>query len=251
MDKNKQKAEKFVRPNLEPILSLFLKSWRLFCSRFLDFIEMYLWGLLGSLPLLGIILLVILGSLFFGMEAIKLTAVLIPVTIILALASLWAIYYGIRAHIGLWILINEPQKKVRTAFLDSRGFFERYLLVSIFSGLLLMLLFLAFIIPGLIFYCYWSFATMLVVVEGTKNTKESLKRSKYLVKGYWWPVALRFIFIASLYTIFVGIISIPIYYMNDVDSERYGFLVNLFSTLITPLLLVYTYFLYKNLASKK
>ncbi len=251
--KNKkiEKNEKYFRPKLESSWTLLRKSWQLYRKHFLDFIEMYLWGALGALPLFAIALMIILINYFFQNAMQESMIAIIIAVIALVLASLWALYYGIRAHIGIWILITHPKLQVRQAFIKSNKYIVNYLVISILSGILLMLLFCALIIPGIIFYGYWAFATMLVIVEGIKSTREALRRSKELVKGYWWPVLGRFILIALIYTILVMIISIPVEYLQDNIAKSYSFVVNVLSTLLTPVLLAYSYHLYKDLAAKK
>lgn len=251
--KNKimKKTEKYFRPPLENPIILLKKSWQLYKKHFLDFIEMYLWGALGALPLFVVALMIILINYFFqGFLQQSMIPMIIIVTA-LVLAAVWAIYYGIRAHIGIWILITHQKLPVKQAFVKSKEYIVNYLLVSILSALLVFLLFCAFVIPGVIFYIYWSFATMLVIVEGIKSTKEALKRSKELVRGYWWPVFGRFLLIAVIYSIFIMIISIPVDYLQNDIAKSYSFLVNVLGTLLTPVLLAYSYNLYKDLAAKK
>lgn len=248
--KNK-KIEKYFRPKLESPWTLLHKSWQLYRKHFLDFIEMYLWGALGALPLFAIALMIILINYFFQNVMQESIIAMMIAVVALVLASFWAFYYGIRAHIGIWILITNPKLEVRKAFIKSNKYIANYVVISILSGLLLLLLFFAFIIPGIIFYGYWVFATMLVIVEGIKSTREALRRSKELVKGYWWPVVGRFILIALIYAILVMIISIPVEYLQDNIAKSYSFVVNVLSTLLTPILLAYSYNLYKDLAVKK
>ena len=50
------------------------------------------------------------------------------------------------------------------------------------SGLLLLL-----VIPGIIFFIYWIFSGY-VLFDENKKIRESLKRSKEIVKGKWWRV---------------------------------------------------------------
>jgi hypothetical protein len=240
--------------------NLFKKSWDFYRRRFLDFIEMYLWGLLGAVPLL-VIALIFLGVSALGFEQMLLRIVFI---VLLLLALLWSLYYGIRAHIGIILLIKNTEAKVKATFLETDNFFRDYVVVSLVSGFFLVLLTLLLIVPGVIFYVYWSFATMLVVVEGIKSTMPALKRSKSLVKGYWWAVAGRLLFIGVLYSLLIAIIMIPadtnidpvtkietFKYLSQEAGQFYVVFVNIISAILSPLLAAYTYFLYKDLSAKK
>jgi len=242
---------KYLRPPLISPIALIKESWTVFSKHFLDFVEMYLWGLVGSIPLFIIVLIAYGFNNFFVSLLDSYTWLLIIAILLFVSAALWAIYYGIRAHIGIWLLLIHPELKPKEAFQKSVSFIKSYIIVSFVVGILLFLLFLALIIPGLIFYCYWAFATMLVMVENIKTPKAAMKRSKQLVKGYWWPAAGRFILIALIYALFVGLISLPLSYLSDSGKEIYNFLVNMLSTLTTPFLLIYSYKLYQSLAEKK
>jgi len=261
MEKNHELIkETKTKEKLVLTFDLFKKSWQFYRQRFLSFVEMYLWGLLGAVPLL-IIALIFLGVYALGFNNIVIMALFI---ILLLLALLWSLYYGIRAHIGIILLIKNKDSKARAAFLETKKFFSSYVIVSIVSGVFLMLLTLLLVIPGVIFYVYWAFATMLVVVEGIKSTMPALSRSKALVKGHWWPVAGRLLFISFIYSLVIYILMIPA--SSSVDSETkvqtfkylsqevgdvYVVFINIISAILSPLLLAYTYFLYKDLSAKK
>lgn len=261
MDNNHELIKEIkVKEKLILTFDLFKKAWQFYQKRFLDFVEMYLWGLLGAVPLL-VIALIFLGVSALGFEQLVLRIVFLA---LLFLALLWSLYYGIRAHIGIILLIKNTDAKVKPTFLETKKFFSSYVIVSLVSSIFLLLLTLLLIIPGVIFYVYWAFATMLVVVEGIKTTKAALKRSKSLVKGYWWAVAGRLLFIALLYSIVIFIIMIPaasstdpvtkietFKYLSEDAGKAYVMFVNIVSALVSPLLVAYSYFLYKDLSAKK
>lgn len=258
---NKAIKEKKSKEKLILTFDLFKKAWSFYKKRFLDFVEMYLWGLLGLIPFLGLALI------YLGVTALGLGeagAVIVVFTLLLVLALLWSLYYGIRAHIGIILLIKNAEAKVKSTFLETKEFFASYVVVSMVSGIFLILLTLLFIIPGVVFYVYWAFATMLVIVEGIKGTMPALKRSKSLVKGHWWAVAGRLLFIGLLYSLVIYILMIPAQtnvdpvteietfkYLNQEVGQLYVVFINIISALLSPLLVAYTYFLYKDLTVKK
>lgn len=248
---NKKKNDKFNRPSLEPSLSLMSRSWDLFIQRFVDFVEMYLWGLVGAVPLLVLLLLFIVVNAVSSNFLIESLPLMIVSFILLVAAALWSMYYGIRAQIGLIILIDKPKQKVKEAFLATKKFFSDYLTVGVSSSIFLVLLFLALIIPGIIFSVYWAFATILVVVEGIKSTKQALNRSKSLVKGYFWPVFGRLLLVSAVYLVAVSILSLPMEFLTDTSASIYNLLANVIATILSPFLLVYSYYLYKDLTIKK
>ena len=58
--------------------------------------------------------------------------------------------------------------------------------LAIISGLLLVLAFLALVIPGIYFLIAWSVAVPVLMTEDRRGL-DALKRSRALVKGTWWP----------------------------------------------------------------
>lgn len=66
--------------------------------------------------------------------------------------------------------------------------------LAIYGGLLL------FIIPGIIVSLYIFFAQYAYVIESERGLR-ALMRSRELVRGYWWPLAGRFLVILILFII--------------------------------------------------
>lgn len=59
--------------------------------------------------------------------------------------------------------------------------------LSIVLGVLLLLGFLACVIPGIYFYGAWTVAVPVLLLEDIRG-RRALKRSRTLVEGRWWPV---------------------------------------------------------------
>jgi len=60
--------------------------------------------------------------------------------------------------------------------------------LQILTAVLLLLAFVALIVPGIWLYCAWSVATPALLIEGRKGFA-ALRRSFALVSGRWWPTA--------------------------------------------------------------
>lgn len=82
--------------------------------------------------------------------------------------------------------------------LKTKEHFWKYFGLVIVSGIFITLLFLLFIIPGIIFCVYWIFAAY-VLIESQTTILNSLKESRKIVKGRWWKV--------FGYTFLVGVIG--------------------------------------------
>ena len=112
-------------------------------------------------------------------------------------------------------------------------------------------IFLLFIIPGLIFVIYWTFA-IFVLVDQKKKPGASLKTSMNLVKNNWWRtfgyLLLFNIIISAFYlliTFVLGLLAIPIAHFNLLLGTWYLiFISSLLSLFITPFSLLFLYNFY-------
>ena len=109
--------------------------------------------------------------------------------VVVFLLSLLSIVLYLMFETGL---INESlNKKNRIGFEASiksgKKNFWKFVWFSLISIFLLALLFLAFIIPGIIFMIYW-FLAVYIYFDSKKTVIGSLRASFYLVKGNWWRI---------------------------------------------------------------
>jgi len=120
--------------------------------------------------------------------------------------------------------------------------------VSIISALAIIGGALLFIIPGIIFSIWFSFALYSVILDEQKGI-EALKHSKSLVKGRWWQVFWRLlvpgIFFTGVLLIAQWVISFPLETLLDGMSpgtikftlvfSLLSLFTSLLSVIITPL----------------
>ncbi len=247
MEDNNLVAPVKTKQNLLSVGELLSSSWQIYIKKFSDFVEMYLWGLLGLLPLIGV---GFLAAILFLWLDLNLWPVYIFVSILGLAALAWSIYYGTRAKIGLLLIIQNEAASVKEKFNQSREYFWPYFIVSIVTTLLILLAMLLLIIPGLVLAIYWSFVLLVTVIEKKKTVGEATKRSYELVKGYWWPVCGRIILMVVLALIVSAILNIPVSSLDGTAEKAYTVVINIFWALVSPLFLVYSYLLYQDLVKK-
>lgn len=93
---------------------------------------------------------------------------------------------------------------------SGRNNFWRLIWFFIVVAFFLMLLFLALIIPGIIFAIYWSVA-IFVYFDGKKTVIESLRVSFSMIKGNWWKIfgySLLMVFLYVITSLIFGLISL-------------------------------------------
>lgn len=84
----------------------------------------------------------------------------------------------------------------------AEGSYFKYLGLFFINILFLIGLFLLLIVPGIIFWVYWIFA-YCILYDQKAGIRESLKKSRLLVKGRWWKVFGYFL----LSVLLVGFVS--------------------------------------------
>jgi hypothetical protein len=106
-------------------------------------------------------------------------------------------------------LYRKKEMSVRETLMGGKKYFWKYFLFSIVYFIFLGLLFLLFVIPGIIFLIFWMFASYILIGEN-KGILESLKISHDIVRGKWWRVfgyALLFMLIAIAISIGFSIVG--------------------------------------------
>ncbi|MDP3837034.1 MAG: hypothetical protein Q8Q67_02955 [bacterium] len=225
---------------------LFVASWKVYQRGFFHFIGMYLWGLVGVLPLAVVAATAVLLYTQAGWN----NAFFYVIAGLLGLAALaWAIYYTTRAKIGWLVLIKNDFKDIKASFKETKPYFWTYLWASLITGLITFALVFFLVIPAIIVGVLYAFATFAIVFEG-KRTFSSIERSYDLVKNYWWPVFGRFVLLGVVAMIVSVALNFPLDYLEGAAHDLLVFLINVFWALVGPFFLVYSYQLYLDLKSK-
>lgn len=84
--------------------------------------------------------------------------------------------------------------------------------VNIIAGLIVLGLTLLLIVPGIIWYVYYTFVAYAVVLRG-KGGKTALDYSKSLVKGNWWRVFGISLLFAILSFLTYIVVDIPFWFL--------------------------------------
>jgi hypothetical protein len=120
-------------------------------------------------------------------------------------------------------LDNQPIRDFKTTFKQTKSFILPVLLVSILTGLFIMVGTIAVIIPGIIFAVWYVFSTYEVIFNN-KRGLAAMKSSKALVLGRWWRVLWRILIPSLVYGIGIWIIlmvtllPLNLHYISKVDT---------------------------------
>ncbi len=167
-------------------------------------------------------------------------------TLVSIIISLWG-------SIALIIFINEddPYFKVATAYRQGLRLFFSYLWIAILSALIIIGGLILLVIPGIIWAINYSLAIYPLIAENLKG-RRALKRSRELVRNYWWPVFFKTI------NLFLAIIllSLPYVLVNSFTNSPTIAIFNLAYDLIYSFLIIivstsYFFYLYQDLRRLK
>lgn len=153
---------------------------------------------------------------------------------------------SIIAYIALTLFVADPSRypSVSGLYGEAKRYFFPYLWIGILNGLAVFAGMILFIIPGIIVAIWFIFSGYTLVLEDKRGT-QALKASKALVKGRWWAVFGRSVVIGLVFGIpFIIIYLALVFIVPDLAIATAIF--NIVSTLVIPIGLAYSYFLYKD-----
>lgn len=141
------------------------------------------------------------------------------------------------------LLKNEPLPDKKTLFITSLKFFWPIIYTGMIVSLAIFVGTLLFVVPGVIFFIWFVFTSLVIIFENKKGLGAMLV-SKQLVVGRWWSVFVRlitgmlcFIIIAaiiqSIIMFVIKFLPVSLLTVNILDTA----LADIFSILTTPLLL--------------
>lgn len=168
--------------------------------------------------------------------SVVLMAVLIAANILMGIAMVKAV-------------ANPTGLTVGRAYSEAKAFFWSYLWLALLVGIVTMVGFLFFVIPGIIFAIWFAFSYFILIFENKRGT-DAMKASKAYVKGKWWSVLGRYAFlilIGILVSIVMGVVTKIV--GSALEGVGVGIVQFLFNALIIPVAIGYSYLLYKDLSS--
>ncbi len=250
-DENSRKPEIYSSQSLLSPREILNEAWSLYKLRFKIFLGV---ALIPSLILILLFaLFVILGFFSLGLKSTILNYLLIVVFVFIFIIAIFLQFWG-RAALIYAIKDSGENIGIKESFRRGKGKIYQVFIVSLLSGLITMGGFLLFGIPGIIFLVWFTFAMFVVIEEDLKGMNVLLKCREY-VRGYWWKVFWRNLYIGGIvmaiglvFKIFESMFS----FLNLPALENLISLVNVIVVVIlAPLTTIYQYLVYKNIKAIK
>lgn len=235
-------------------IALLRQAWALYIKRlrifvFLSIFPLFVTGFIFMITFLsgsfGLALLAKGSNLFTPINIVVVTILIALVIIVLTVISGWG-------QVAMLYAVKEEDNNIgfKEAIVKGWGKLASYWWISFLIGLINFGGSFLFIIPGIIFSVWFSMAVFVLINEDIKGMNALLKSREY-VRGYFWPVLgrnlfwLAFAIILSLIPslIFEKLLHFPSW-INWIYSLSYSFVT-------TPLGIIYSFLIYKNLRSLK
>ena len=136
----------------------------------------------------------------------------IKFAIVLSLLSFIALVLYFIFEAGLVKDSIKGKFKLNKTINSGKKYFWKFVWFSIVIFFFLILLFLALIIPGIIFAVYWTLA-IYIYFDSKKTVVQSLSASFHMIKGNWWRIfgyTILLFLILGVVGMIINLIGLPI-----------------------------------------
>lgn len=223
---------------LPRIGDLLKRTWQIYKGRFGTFLGIMIF------PLIVSFLVIFLGTLpkIFGLAVLHYLFLIISF-IVAIIVSFWA-------QVSLLFAIKDREEKIGIKESLRRGWHRivSFIWISILIGFINMGGSLLFIIPGIIFAIWFSFATFVLISEDFRGMN-ALFRSKQWVSGNWGKVFWRFLVIGIILLIIYFCIAFPATFL--VSENLSNIISSIVSLFLTPFAITYSFLIYEDLRKLK
>lgn len=248
--------ELFEKGVLVNTTDLLKQTWRIFKNNWKKYIFLILWLYapliaFGFLAVIAAIILIITAPTIFNSAAkfslVNLSSSVWSVLLIIFLiAFLFFLAYLIFSFVVNFALIlhtHQIDQNLSIKELLKQSYKKVWggIWVNILTGFIILAGFLLLIVPGVIWSIKYSLATYVYLIENKKGMA-TLKRSAELTKGYKWAILKRYLI--WFYAVMGGMIAM-------IFVPGLNFLTNFITIILTPLGVIYSYNIYRNLKNLK
>ena len=174
---------------LPPFSLLYKESWQLLRRTFSSVVKLFL---LSILAIFGVVA-ILAGGVFIGSLVIPslgaFNAVIFIGAFVLLIFYIVSVVYisSVSQITYVKIFVSETNLPLLQTIKDSKHLIIPYFTTLLLAQLLIVGGLSLFILPGIVFGCFFLFVTFVIVVENLRG-KEALKRSYQLIKPNFWRI---------------------------------------------------------------
>lgn len=241
------------------------QAWVIFKQRIGVFLGIIALSISAIILIIAVSVITTLVAVYFS--GVKITALegimtnmalLIPIMIIFSIMIVALIIIQSWGQLALIYATKDHQEKIGVieSYRRSWNKLISFWWVSFLVGFIVMGGMFLFTVPGIIFSIWFSLAIFVLVAENIKGM-DALIKSKEYIKGNWWGVLWRFLFIGILSFIVILVFVIPIFiilphFLGEITTEIIWQIINvILQIFLTPLIMIYCFSVYNNLKNLK
>lgn len=236
--------------SLPKAVAMLNEAWSLYKPRLWTFLGI---TIIPGVVLAGLFIVLAGGGLLLGpvLFSPKLTALGVGLLILFAILFVVTVLISqMWGQTALLSAIKDSRENIgiKEAYRRSWPKILSYWWVSLLASFVTVGGFLLFLIPGILFAVWFSLALFVFISEDVKGMNALLKSREY-VRGRWWSIFWRFLFIGILFLI-VSLVPLLIFSVLKVPylGEISRFAIGLF---LTPLAMIYSFLIYDHLKKIK
>lgn len=231
------------KESLPGTLSLLKESWLLYRSRWITLTLIFLPAVLIQLlgPLAWLSLLKSLET--AGFEGLGLVFIYFPLFFLVSSLVSWALIA--LAHVSLLFALKNRESGILLSYKKGLTKAIPYAWIAFLWGLIILGGTVFFLIPGLIFFVWFSLSAVVLVNEDIKGMNALLKSREY-IKGRLLPVAWRLVFISAILGV-LGWAPSQFFPGDGVSNFISTPILMIIALFTTPFLFTYLFVLYRQL----
>jgi hypothetical protein len=228
-------------------IALLKEAWHIYTNRFGTLLSIMFSGLLVIFITVFIMALGSIGILTITHA----TGILMAIPFVIAGVIFVLLLSVVSAlmQLGMMHAVAGYKEKVgvRESYIRAWKDIASYWWIQLLMMLIVVTGILCFFIPGLVFLVWFTFAAYILIAEKTKGMQAIVKSREY-VRGRFWPVVGRMLFLAIPYII-LSLLRINTAHDRESTLFLSSALPNIVNVLLTPLQVAYGFVLYNKLKS--
>lgn len=222
------------------------QAWEIYKKRFKVFLGIIALPIFVLLPIVAVFL--ILAMVFLHFDSLSILALFVsPLGVGLMLILTLVSFVGqLWSQVALLYAIKDREENIgiKESYRRGWGKITSYFWISLLSGFVIAGGTFLFFVPGLIFFVWFSLASFVLIYENKKGW-QALLASKEYVKGNWWRVFWRLLFIGTIIWLFFYLINVISGLVTVLDIGDILFCVGYL--LLIPIVTIYLVLIYESL----
>lgn len=210
-----EQKDKPAYPLIDGSLVLIPEAWEIFKKLWVKlfkvvFVAPLVISLIASGLAISVAVIYGLARLLLPLSGPSLLAVNVAFAVLGAAVFIIPIFVAfITAYFAVIFVLENNELPPREAFRKGLAYFFRYLWLLIICFFIILAAYVFFIVPGYYLSVAFIFSVFILALENTGGWA-ALKRSRELIKGFWWTILARLLMAWLAAALFMSIVNIAV-----------------------------------------